>query len=1106
QAVMHLPLVDVTRGQGDKETRGVVAKEERARAVIPAHLSLSPCPLVSLSDQHLANVAIIDGAVHVTYDELNTRASQLAHYLQSLGVREESPVAVYLERSTDLVVALLAVLRSGGAYVPFDANEASGRLEAMLADTRPTVILTHSVFAQRLPRHEAQLVVLDRDGSQFRRHPSTAPLSTAPASSLGYIIYTSGSSGIPKGVEVSRGSLGNLVRAMADAYEITSSDRVLQLISPAFDVAAEEIYPALLRGATLVLAPPTAELTGRAILDLCRKERITIAHVPPQLWQQCLREWRADDEQLFEHLRVLVHGGEPPPREAIDTWLRLARGRVKVLYEFGLTETTVTNLIYELPSDLKSWPAGRRLPIGRPVGGCEVHVLDDHRQPVPAGAPGELYLGGPGVARGYHRLADATRERFVDLDVGDEGVPKRVCRTGDLVRRLSDGNVEFLGRIDKQIKLRGLRIEPGEIERVLVQHPTVSEAAVVAREDVPGVKRLVAYFVPADGLLLDGDEFRAWLRNKLPDSMLPAVFMPIERLPLNRRSQKLDYDALPPPPMEAARREYTAPRNDIERILTEVWQDVLKVQRVGIHDNFFELGGDSILTIQVVARARDAGLRFTPRQIFEHQTIADLAAVEGSAAAAAAEQGAVVGNVPLTPVQQWFLSDDVVEPQHFNQAVLLAVDGSLDPKYLPQVLERLVEQHDALRLRFARETTGWRQWHSSDRLWPLERFDLSTTSVGDRNSALLAAATRLQATLDLQQGPLARAAWFDLADGGVRLLLVIHHLAVDAVSWQVLLSDLVSVWGQVQRGETPVLPPKTTSFKHWAEQLINYAQSSALESELAFWRTLSEPAPAALPRDVDGANLQGDIEVFSMTWSATDTARLLGEANAAYRTQPQDLLLAALGQVLGEWSTGQVLIDVEGHGRAELFDEVDLSRTVGWFTSWRPHRSVPADLPPSTLLRQTKEALRGAPNQGVGFGLLRYCSTKPEIRSVMAALPRAEVSFNYLGRLDDYLASSLVRRADEPIGATRSPRAPRHHLLEINAFVLDGRLHVDWTYSRQTHRPETIERLAADFRERLAALVAHCLSPEAGGFTPSDFPLARLNQAELDKLAGLLGE
>ncbi|HEX7449771.1 MAG TPA: condensation domain-containing protein, partial [Pirellulales bacterium] len=979
-------------------------------------------------------------------------------------------------------------------------------------------ILTTSQLSTRLPTHAAEVIDLDRAADEFDRYPAT-PLPAVSPDALAYIIYTSGSSGKPKGVEVTRAALANLVESMAETYMLSAGDRVLQIISPAFDVAAEEIYPTLVRGGTLVLGPPTTELTGRAILDICRRERVSVAHVPPQLWQQCLLEWRADDESLFDHLRVLVHGGEALSAEAITRWLRMARGRVKTLLEFGLTETTVTNLVYELPADLDMWPAKRKLPLGRPIAQSEVLLLDEHQQPLPPGAPGELYLGGPGVARGYHRLPEATQERFVSISrrVGkahheppnagsrdDFGGTMRFCRTGDLARWLPDGNLEFLGRIDTQIKLRGLRIEPGEIERVLATHPSVGEAAVVVREDVPGVRRLVAYLVPVKGAAIDGGELRAWLRGKLSDSMAPVAFVPLDRLPLNR-SHKLDRDALPPPPAQGDARSYTAPRNEAERILAGVWQAVLKVDRIGIHDNFFELGGDSILTIQVVARAREAGLRFTPRQLFEHQTIADLAAVEG-ADASAAEQGLVMGDVALTPIQHWFLHPDVIDPHHFNQAVLLCVRPALAPDHLPGVFARLLEQHDALRLRFVLERGQWRQFHASEATWPVELVDLSKLPPDEQPSTLTAAAERIQTGLNLERGPLARAAWFELGAEQTRLLMVVHHLVIDAVSWRVLLDDMTRLWQQLADGQAAALPPKTSSFKQWADRLADYAGSAQLESELAFWQKLADRPPAPLPQDAAGENRQGAAETVTSEWPPGETSTLLNEANEPYRTQTNELLLAAVGQTLGLWAGGEVAIDVEGHGRADLFDDIDLSRTVGWFTAWRPHLTPPADLPPGALLRQTKETLRAAPHQGLSFGLLSYLSPKAEIRRRMVALPKAEVCFNYLGRMDDYLSSELLTPADEAVGAMRGARASRNHKIEINAYVRDGSLRIDWTFCRNLHRRETIERLAAKFRDRLAALVEHCLSPEAGGFTPSDFPLARLKEDELERLSKLLGD
>jgi amino acid adenylation domain-containing protein/non-ribosomal peptide synthase protein (TIGR01720 family) len=1124
-SVTHIPLVDESTKAKERES-GTDGQISRVEELIADRARMQPDA-----------TAIVGSHGSMSYRQLDEQANQLAHHLQALGVGPDLPVAIFLDRSMELVVAMLAVMKAGGAYVPFDAHEAAGRLSAMLSDTQPRAIITSADLTERLPPHKAEEICLDGDEHDISRHPMTAPNGedglprpsraasrqgdrlNGPSSSddLAYIIYTSGSTGRPKGVEITHAPLANLVAAMADQYGLTADDRVLQLISPAFDVAAEEIFPTLLRGAMLVLGPPTVELTGRAILDVCRQQRVTVAHIPPQLWQQCLREWQPADESLFTHLRVLVIGGEAPPAEALNRWLEVSRGQVRTLHEFGLTETTVTNLVYELPMQLAIWPVGRKLPVGKPVAGSEIYVLDTHQRPVPIGAPGELYIGGPGVARGYHRLPEATAERFIELPFETTGtltsgtrlrVARRVCRTGDLARWLPDGNLEFLGRIDEQIKLRGLRIEPGEVERVLAQHPAIGEAAVVAREESPGRRRLVAYLVPANGHVPDREELRAWLRGKLPDSMVPSAVVRLDRLPLNR-SHKLDRDRLPMPPADADQRGYTGPRNDVEQLLAEIWQQVLKLDRVGVHDNFFELGGDSILTIQVISRARESGLRFAPRQIFDCQTIAELAAVEGVAGAPIAEQGIVEGNVPLTPIQHWFLSGQVVDPHHFNQSVLLHVDRALDARHLPQVLRRLVEHHDALRLRFARDPNGWRQWHAApDDAWPMARFDLTALSAGERTAVLTAAAADLQGSLDLERGPLARAAWFDLGSGDARLLLIIHHLVVDAVSWKSILEDLGMLWTQLQRGENASLPPKTSSFKHWSERLARFADDFEVQAELATWSALDNHHPPQVPRDfyTDQANLYGDSDVVDRTWDAAKTADLLQHANGPYRTQTNEILLAALSQTLSKWAGDGTLIDVEGHGRGGLFEEVDLSRTVGWFTAWQPFVSPASNLPAGALLRQTKESLRQVPHQGIGYGVLRYLSSNADIRSVMSRLPQAEVSFNYLGRMDDYLPPALLEEADEVIGPTCSPRSVRRHLLEINSYVRGGRLHVEWTYNRCIHRRETIEKLAADFLERLNALLSHCLSPEAGGFTPSDFPLARVTASELDMLSSLLGD
>ncbi|MEW5931880.1 MAG: condensation domain-containing protein, partial [Gemmatimonadota bacterium] len=716
--------------------------------------------------------------------------------------------------------------------------------------------------------------------------------------------------------------------------------------------------------------------------------------------------------------------------------------------------------------------------------------------------PGELCLAGGGVARGYLGRAELTAEKFVpDPFSGEAGA--RLYRTGDRVRRRADGELEFLGRVDAQVKIRGFRIEPGEVEAVLLEQGGVGEVAVVVREDAPGRKRLVAYVVPAEGAEVSAAELRARLGERLPEHMVPAAFVLLEKLPLNANG-KLDRRALPAPERGSGEQGYAAPRTRAEAILCEVWSEVLRLERVGIHDGFFELGGDSILSIQVVSRARQRGLKLTPRQLFERPTVAGLAeaAEWADAAGGAALQGPATGEAPLTPVQRRFFAQEIPARHHFNQALLLLPRERLDAGALGRSVAALEGHHDALRLRFRQGEDGaWTQLHagSSARV-PLTVLDLS--ALPDDAEALEAAAERVQRSLELERGPLLRVALFERGGGRPqRLLLVIHHLVVDAVSWRVLLEDLESAYAQLSRGEPAALPAKTTSWKAWAEALAGHAGSGALAEEAAFWAEQARVEVPTLPLDDAAAeNTVARARGVSVRLSEEETGALLREVPQAYRTRVDEVLLCALAGALARW-TGErrVRIDLEGHGREEeTVGGVDLSRTVGWFTTLYP---VVLELPESggagAALKAVKEQLRSVPGKGIGYGLLRY------LGGGEPATADAEVSFNYLGQLDQAVSSGgFFTFAPESAGAAVDPRGERPHHLEVSGSVQAGRLELRIGYAEGMHRRETMERFAGWYAEELRALIAHCISPAAGGYTPSDFPLAGLDQPALDALLG----
>jgi non-ribosomal peptide synthase protein (TIGR01720 family) len=743
-----------------------------------------------------------------------------------------------------------------------------------------------------------------------------------------------------------------------------------------------------------------------------------------------------------------------------------------------------------------------------------VYLVDANRQPVPIGLPGELLIGGVGLSRGYLNRPELTAETFIPHPFSEKS-GARLYKTGDLARYLSDGNLEFLGRLDQQVKIHGHRIELEEIEVALRQHPAVREAVVVTQEDAhDGNKRLVAYWVADQESPPSPQDVRRFLQQKLPGYMIPSAFVVLDLLPLNLHG-KVDRKALPAPDMRRLpfATAYVAPRTPAESKLASIWTDVLGVEQVGIHDNFFALGGDSILSIHIVARANQIGLRLTPKQLFQHQTIGELATVAGRIPNIQAEQGSVTGPVPLTPIQNWFFEQDFPEPHHWNQARLLQAQQALNISVLENVMQHLLAHHDMLRVRFTKGTSGWQQYIADAEQAPLcKRVDVSALSETQQDRSIEVASVELQTGLKLAAGPLVRVALFDYgSDQPARLLIVIHHLVVDSVSWHILLEDLQLAYQQLSSGRAIQLPPKTTAFKKWAEELTVCASSVALQQELSYWRAALHNPVSRLPVDnPKGANSMASTQRVSGLIGHEETQALLKDIPSAYQTQITDILLTALVRAFARWTgTPSLLIDLESHGREEdIVEGIDLSRTVGWFAARFP---VLLQLKPGAplidTLKMVKEQLRGIPHRGIGYGLLRYLSQNSDTTELLKGLPQAEVCFNYIGHLDQVLPdSALFSLALESSGPSRSRRGNRHYLLEINSYIAAGQLHVDWRYSELMHRRTTIEELARGFLEDLRTLRTHCQTPGLSGYTPSDFPSMRLSQQELDELLSALDE
>ena len=1039
------------------------------------------------------NIALVFEDRQLTYAELNIKANQLAHYLQRLGVKPEIIVALHLERSPELIIGLLGIIKAGGAYLPLDPALPKEALALRMQEAQATILLTQQHLIELQP--QAQVVCLD-NWDAIAKEDHSNPISHTTAQNLAYVIYTSGSTGKPKGVAIEHRQLLNYLKAILEKLVLPSGASFATVSTIAADLGNTAIFPALCTGGCLHIISQERATDPVALAQYCRRHPIDCLKIVPTHLAALLTT--SHPEQILPR-QCLILGGEAV------SWNLISQVRqhspCQILNHYGPTETTIGVLTYSVKS-LPTEASRATVPLGRPLANTQIYLLDTHQQPVPIGVPGELYIGGDCVARGYLNQPELTAQRFIPNPFNQPS-QERLYKTGDLARYRPDGTLEFLGRLDRQVKLHGFRIELEEIEAVLSQHPKVREVVVLAREDEPDQKRLVAYVVP-DSHTATISDLSNFLKQKLPEYMVPSAFVLLKALPLTPNG-KIDRNNLPAP--DATKPEFnpgfSAPRNPQEKVLAEIWAQILGLEQVGIYDNFFELGGDSILSIQVIARANKANLRLTPKQIFDYPTIAQLAAVADIAQTIEIEQGLVTGFVPLTPIQHWFFEQNLPDSHHWNQAILLQVQH-LDPKLLEQVVQHLLKHHDALRLRFIPEASGWRAVNTDyQRVVPVTVLDLSTLSPSEQTAAIEAAAGEQQASLNLSAGSLMAVTLFNLGPSKPsRLLLIIHHLAVDSVSWRILLEDLQTAYEQLSRNETIQLPAKTTSFKQWAECLQEYAQSTTLRKEQDYW--LAPRQRSHLPVDFPGgANTVGLARTVSVSLSESQTQALLKEVPSAYQTQVNDVLLTALVQAFADWTQQRsLLVNLEGHGREEIIKDVDLSRTVGWFTTLFPVLlELEAASEPGEALKAIKEQLRQIPNRGIGYGVLRYLQPDTSVKERSRQLPQPEVCFNYLGQFDPALQqSSLFSLAPESSGAARSPQGNRPHLLDITGFVVNGKLQLDWTYSAAIHKDSTVSSLAQKFLTACASLIAHCQSAEAGGYTPTDFPKAQLNQKDLDKL------
>ncbi|MBT2575786.1 amino acid adenylation domain-containing protein, partial [Bacillus sp. ISL-51] len=1069
----------------DDETRRILDEFNQTKRDYPRNETIS-----RLFEQQAAKTpdaqAVVCGGQTLTYHELNERANRIAAALRTNGVGPKSVVALLTGRTPELAAGILGILKAGGAYLPIADDLPPERIEWILGDSKADILLQSDKL--EYPVSGKRLFIED---IQMQAGISTNnPEQLGGPDSLAYMIYTSGSTGAPKGVMVEQRSVIRLVKN-SNYIDFTPKDRLLFTSSLGFDVTVFEIFGPLLNGASVYLSDKETYLEPYELETYIQQNGITTLWMTSSLFNHLSEQ----NDQVFSGLSQLIIGGEALSPSHVNR-VRNALPHLSVWNGYGPTENTTFSTCFLIESTYD-----HSIPIGRPVGNSTAYIVNSRGTLQPIGVKGELCTGGDGVARGYFGRPELTKEKFVPNPYAPG---ERMYRTGDLARWLPDGTIEYIGRMDDQVKIRGYRVELGEIEAALRHIDGVKEAAVIDRTGPSGNKELIAYMsLQAD---MDTEKVRSHLSHRLPNYMVPAYMMELEALPLSQNG-KLDRKALPEPEL-SLHTTYRAPRNELEEQLTVIWQDVLGVKQAGIEDSFFELGGDSIKALQVSARLGRFGWKMTASDLFRHPTIKEVAPLIRKTERVI-DQRAVEGEIPWTPVQQWFLSQRMEERDHFNQSVMLFSSEALQEQPLRSALQQLAIHHDALRITICTENGKLKQINQSvqkDELYSLDTCDISETDAWE--TVIEKEVAALQKRMDLEKGPLLKAGWFKTSSGDY-LFLTIHHLAVDGVSWRILLEDLSAAYGQAVIGQPVQLPPKTDSYKEYALRLTEYAQSSKLMSEEEYWRSAEEERAALLPYEKPQRQAEADSirQTVSFSLSKEDTAVLLQQVNRAYNTDTQDILLTAAALALRDWTgDGKLRIAMEGHGREHILPELDISRTVGWFTSMYP---VLIDLKTAgselgSAVKTVKDTLCRIPDKGIGYGILKYMTDLDRKTIQFGKAP--EIGFNYLGQFNDTEQQDTFGLSSLASGKDITPTWQREQLVEMSAMAAKNQLHFNLSYPPSRFRKETMEQLLHTLNQYLHDIMKHCTGKQETEKTVSDFSSKTLTTEDLDSIASFVEE
>lgn len=1009
------------------------------------------------------NIALVYQGSEISYRELNEKSNQLARVLIEKGADSGTIVGIMVEQSIDMVLAILAVIKSGAAYLPIDFTLPQDRIDYMLLDNKTKILICSEQTLQDL-KFEGTILKVEHALIGYK-DKSDLPNANCSRDLL-YVIYTSGTTGVPKGVLIENISLVNYISWFINKTNVSSKDRTILLSSFCFDLGYTNLFSSILSGGQLHILSKDEYRDPGKILNYISNFAITYIKCTPSMFGLIVNSKEFLNQSYCNTLQWILLGGEQINLVDVEVYHNLYHN-TQILNHYGPTETTVGAITHVIDfsriKDYKSTPT-----IGKPISNTKIYILDKYLKPVIQGAIGEIYISGDGLARGYLNQPQLTKEKFIDNVL----IPgERMYRTGDLARCSNSEEVEFIGRIDQQIKIRGYRIEAAEIEYQILRSSLVKETFVTAKTDCNGNKYICAYIITMNDNI-SVQELREFLVKRLPDYMIPQYFIKVDKISLTPNG-KVDIKALPEceDSIETGVL-YSEPRNETEVLLAKVWEKILKVDRVGINDNFFFLGGDSIKAVQVKASLDK--LKLDLKDLFMYPTISELSKFVYRYEKEI-KQEIVEGEVQLSPIQKMFFDSNFEDMHHWNQAVMLFKKERFDEDILVRIFTKILEHHDALRMVYCFKGNKVLQHNRGieGQLFDFEIIDLDTD---DYATVIETEANRIQGNIDLENGPLMKICLFK-TDKGHHLLIVIHHLVIDGISWRILIEDFSTLYRQILTGEELSLPLKTASFMEWTNKLSEYANSDTLLKEFDYWNGVIKTPLYQLTKDTktNEQNRIMDSDLVVVTLTEEDSGRLLRHTNQVFNTEINDILLTALGLTIKNWQgSDYVLIDLEGHGREEIIRDINISRTVGWFTSIYP---VVLDMSKSASLfhqiQAVKETLRSIPNKGIGYQILRYLASNniEQLKGI-----NTEIRFNYLGQMDD-LKTEVFGISDMSVGESLSLRSKRRYLLDIVCTVVEGEFKFKFDYNKNMFGSETIEKIALDYKEFLLKIINYIDCP-----------------------------